>query len=226
MFRTYRLIVVLLLFAFAAGSLAAAPLPCLAASLDTYLALADGCTVGTYTFSGFQFSVLDQAGMIAPLDASDILVSTGSSFLGALINFEASFVVSGAQAITYLFVYTITGTTPPASGLRLQAFTEIPPTPPGRFQITTDVASATTQVFHNGGNDFTLDSTTGFAPSASFTVRNTVRLEGNDDGDAQFASFSNTALNVPEPSTLGFVLTGLILAAARWRAGTSRAAGS
>lgn len=219
-----RLTLILALLPFA---LTAAPLPCAPSTFDTYLALTEGCTAGTFVLSDFSFSIINSSGLASLPTAESFSVAAGPNVNGFGIRFSGPFAVAGAESITLLFVYTMTATTNLPGGFQLDAVTEFPPTPAGRFEVSTELVwpmdTANVRVFHEGGNDFVLSQTVGLPGVTRIVVRNTVRLEAND-GDASFESFSNATTNVPEPSSWGLMLSGLAIAG--WRLRTSRAGGN
>jgi hypothetical protein len=207
------------------------PPACVTDTLDSYLSLGStGCSVDEIGFSGFSFSLVSIGGGAVPISPASITVTPSIAGVDRSLTFSSSdFSVVGSEFATYLIAYSI-DPHPIIRGVSDQLSTQTP-TFPGLASITTDLClgatftgpacgspgvSASLNVFHNGTTAQLFDSVA-FTPLALIGVRNTIDLQANG-ANADFDSFTNSAVFVPEPATSLLVISGLLgLCARRWR---------
>jgi len=209
----------------------AAPL-CLTGSLASYEALSGGCSVGSVTYSGFNFG---SAGSVV-LTANQIQVQVVSNGSGDGLSFSGPFTVGAGSSLDALISFMIS-----ASALTGQTLTMQNPVVTGGG-LAMAVESACQGTFSGGscsGATQSLDvsaTSSGSNTSASITfpsgtttasITKNIILEGGSAGTSSGASIQSiTDINssngaggpgggpVPEPDTLVMMLGGALVAAA------------
>jgi hypothetical protein len=198
-------------------------LPCVSASLSTYIALGTmGCSVGRLQFRDFEFSVITSGGGAVPVTPANVNVTPLPASNQAGVNIASSgFNVMGSQFVQYLLTYTIDPGPPIIDGDDMSLFTQTPVFP-GLASITSVkcVGAAfvegacqgnvvTENVFHNG-TTFSLTAHATFTPTDIVGVQTTIDLEANG-ASANFSSFSDSANETPEPASAILVCAAMAL---------------
>jgi hypothetical protein len=209
------------------GSVSATPFvlppPCATDTLASYVLLGSaGCSIGEVGFTGFSFSVIASGGGAVPLTASAITVTPTLDGVRSSLTFSSTgFSVVGSEFVTYQAGYTA-DPHPIIHGFD-NALVADSPTFPGLVSITTDLCLGaaftgtsclapgvpdSVNVFHNGVTTQLFDATA-FAPLAVLGVLNTIDLQANG-ANADFDSFTNTTVLVPEPAGALLIASGLL----------------
>lgn len=219
-----------------AAATLASPVPpaCISGTLASYLALANGCTIGpqpTFSFSDFSFNAMVTKGAPSLLSGKAIDVTPMNTVPSELaLQFSSSgFDVGSGQAVEYIVSYTVD---PPPPEILHFALALDPPTSTGLVQIKTelcvgapfigtDCPSGITDnltVFQLGTAGVLTDTVSFPGVVAQLGVINTITINGSAgiSDPASFSSFDNTTLtSIPEPpssllAACGIALLGLL----------------
>lgn len=206
---------------------------CQAGTLAQYEVLTNGCTLGTgytFTFSDFTFQVLsgsDGESSGSQLASAIHVTPVFSPDRQLSLSFSSSiFSVGSGQSAEYLIGYT--EDPPPPEIIRFSsALSTDPPVYPGIAQVTTDLCvyaafdgrscagtPFSLSVFDNGHSSTLFDQTPDFSPVATVLgVRDTISLNGGDDGSASFTSFEDgtSITGIPEPASVSLLASALML---------------
>lgn len=204
--------------ALAVATAAAAP-ACTQATLAAYIeAGQQGCMIGegpNFTFMGFSFSGQ------GPLTAADILVTPklGPNGAETLLFSSSGFSAAAGQSFDYTISYI--ADPPPPEIIRFDmSLDEDPVTAPGSADVRTtlciDVDCIRTAVLHAFDNGSTMQFTDGVdisPPTVFLFISNDIKIDGGaagSGGSASFTGVENITVVNPEPSSVFFVLAGLL----------------